>query len=177
MVAVSVLGDRPPRWAAPRTVGAVALDMNERRSRGVWAVQLDQAAAATDGPIWLLAEGVACLAVARWAQLSPRRYVERIAGALLFSPLSFAFEQAPLIRSLLPGPAVALPFPSWVIEAHATIGIDQVVALADRLGAIFVNAHNVPDTWQATRIERSAPAPMPVPTLGLAALAEAGPRR
>jgi predicted alpha/beta hydrolase family esterase len=149
IVTVSVTGDGVRHWSAPplAAVTSLHLDMDANPHRGLWALQLDNAVRATTEPTVLLGEGIACLAIARWAQLSPRRYVENIAGAYLFSPLSFSPAQAPLLRNLHPGPEVRLPFPSLVIDTRASLSIARVLELADIWGSHFTDADAMPSEW------------------------------
>lgn len=151
ILSVSIGGDGPRHWSPPplAAVTALQLDMDANPRRGLWAMQLDDAVRAADEPIVLFGEGLACLAIARWAQLSPARYVENIAGAWLFSPLSFGPGQAPLLRNLHPGPEVRLPFPSRVIDTRASLSIARVLELADIWGSRFTDADAVPGEWRA----------------------------
>lgn len=151
VLTVSVAGDGARHWSAPSQAGGASLqlDIDANPHRGLWALQLDNAVRATTEPTMLLAEGLACLAIARWAQLSPARYVENIAGAWLFAPLSFSPEQAPLLRNLHPGPEVRLPFPSVVIDTRASLSIARVLDLADIWGSAFTDADAVPPAWCA----------------------------
>jgi len=151
ILTVSVTGDGVRHWSAPPLAGVTPLhlDMDANPHRGLWALQLDNAVRATTEPTILLGEGIACLAIARWAQLSPRRYVENIAGAYLFSPLSYGRTQAPLLRNLHPGPEVRLPFPSLVIDTRASLSIARVLELADIWGSHFTDADTMPAEWRA----------------------------
>ena len=151
VLAVSVTGDGVRHWLAPPLAGVTPLhlDMDANPHRGLWALQLDNAVRAVSEPTILLGEGIACLAIARWAQLSPRRYVENIAGAYLFSPLSFSPAQAPLLRNLHPGPEVRLPFPALVIDSRASLSIARVLELADIWGSQFTDADAMPVEWHA----------------------------
>ncbi len=129
---VSISGDGVRHWSAPPLANGTGLhlDMDANPHRGLWALQLDNAVRAAREPTILLAEGLACLAIARWAQLSPPSYVANIAGAYLFAPLSFSPAQAPLLRNLHPGPEVRLPFPSLVIDSRASLSIARVALIA-----------------------------------------------
>ncbi|MDB5712437.1 MAG: hypothetical protein JWL96_4507 [Sphingomonas bacterium] len=151
ILTVSVTGDGVRHWSAPPLAGVTPLhlDMDANPHRGLWALQLDNALRAATEPTILLGEGIACLAIARWAQLSPRRYVENIAGAYLFSPLSYGATQAPLLRNLHPGPEVRLPFPSLVVDTRASLSIARVLELADIWGSYFSDADAMPAEWRA----------------------------
>ena len=67
-IIVSVKGDAQIAARLQR----VELDLS-RFHNGRWALQLDAVMANRAEPAVILAQGVACLAVAWWAQLSPRR--------------------------------------------------------------------------------------------------------
>lgn len=151
ILSVSITGDGPRHWSAPplAAVTALQLDMDANPHRGLWALQLDNAVRAVTEPTILLGEGLACLAIARWAQLSPARYVENIAGAYLFSPLSYGASQGPLLRNLHPGPEVRLPFASLVIDTRASLSIGRVLELADIWGSAFSDSDAMPATWRA----------------------------
>lgn len=151
ILTVSVTGDGVRHWSAPplASVTPLHLDMDANPHRGLWALQLDNAVRAATEPTILLGEGIACLAIARWAQLSPRRYVENIAGAYLFSPLSYGATQAALLRNLHPGPEVRLPFPSLVIDSRASLSIARVLELADIWGSDFSDGDAMPADWHA----------------------------
>src|ERR1700712_4036209 len=88
VLVVSATGDGASHWAAPPHLPSrrLTLELGGKRHRGFWAVQLDTAVRDATGPVVLMAEGFACLALVRWAQLSPRRYLENIVGAVLFAP-------------------------------------------------------------------------------------------
>lgn len=77
--------------------------------RNVTAALIDDAVAGADRAVLLIAEGIGCAATAWWARLSPRSYVERVAGALLIDPEAGA-GAAPYAS-----PRSRLPFPSLVL--------------------------------------------------------------
>jgi len=83
---VAIKGDPVLAGGLPR----LELDLSKFHS-GRWALQLDAAFARRSEPAVIVAEGVACLAVAWWAQLSPRSYLQNIGGALFMSPLNVRF--------------------------------------------------------------------------------------
>lgn len=147
---VSASQDGRRLWTVPPFAAhsTLQLEMGPRHHQGFWAVQLDNAVRAATGPVTLVAEGLACLAIVRWAQLSPRRYVENIANVLIFSPLTFSLAQAPLFKNLHPSPATRLPFDSVVIDDRSSPLITRVLDLVDTWGSRFVEAANVPDDWR-----------------------------
>jgi predicted alpha/beta hydrolase family esterase len=155
---VTLAGDRGPDWPSPgrADVRALTLDMSHKHHRGFWAMQLDEAARGTREPCVVVARGLACLAVVRWAQLSPKSYIENIAGAVLFSPLSFTPAQATIAQALQPSPTLPLPFRSTVVEHRTSPLIEHLLALVDSWGSRFVdvgdfaaNAGVVPTTLES----------------------------
>lgn len=127
----------------------VELDLSKFHS-GRWAQQLDIAMTRSREPIVLLAQGVACLAVAWWAQLSPRSYLTHVRGAVFLSPLSIGFGQAAIAAKARVGPATKLPFPS-VVASDPSPMIEQVLALADNWGSRFVDAGAVSGSHPSNR--------------------------
>ncbi len=135
-VFVTVAGDtyRPLVQASS---ACIELDLS-KFPNGRWALQLDEAFARRSAPAIILAHGVACLAVAWWAQLSPRSYLRSVQGAVFRSPLHVGFGQAPIAASASTGPTQALPFAS-IVASEVTPYVEQVLALADRWGSRFVD--------------------------------------
>jgi predicted alpha/beta hydrolase family esterase len=127
----------------------VELDLSKFHS-GRWAQQLDTATTRSREPIVLLAQGVACLAVAWWAQLSPRSYLQHIRGAVFLSPLSIGFGQAAIAAKARMSPATKLPFPS-VVASDPSPMIEQVLALADNWGSRFVDTGAVSGSHPSNR--------------------------
>ncbi len=134
-ILVSVKGDAVAAAASP--LERVELDLTKFHN-GRWALQLDTAMVHRRTPVVILAQGVACLAVAWWAQLSPRSYMENIRGGVFLSPLNVGFGQAAIARDVR-GPATRLPFPS-IVACDPSPAIEQVLALADAWGSRFVDA-------------------------------------
>lgn len=159
VLSVAVAGDAARRYPFPETgtQRRIVLDMSHRRHCGFWAMQLDDAVRNASEPILVEGEGLACLAIARWAQLSPRRYVENIAGAYLFAPLSFALPQATAAKPLLPSPAIRLPFASLVVESRLSPLVERVLTLADTWGSRFIDR-----SWTAFDAATAVPAAAPV---------------
>lgn len=133
-VIVAVKGDSILNAAVPR----VELDLTKFHS-GRWALQLDSAFARRTGPAVIVAQGVACLAVAWWAQLSPRSYMAMLRGAVFLAPLDIGFGQESIAASARLSPATSLPFPSVVANAGYPF-VDRLLALADSWGSAFVDA-------------------------------------
>lgn len=128
-----VLKDDP----APPAGDVLMLDLAKFHG-GRWAVQLDTALAARTEPVIIAVRGVACLAVAWWAKLSPKIYTRAIEGAIFEAPLQVGFGQAHIAAAASVSPAIKLPFPSIVANAASPI-IEQVLALADGWGSHFID--------------------------------------
>ena len=105
---------------------------------GRWALQLDAAISRRTEPVIIAARGVACLAVAWWAKLSPKIYTRGIEGAIFDAPLQVGFGQAHIAAAASVSPAIKLPFPSIVTNAASPV-IEQVLALADSWGSYFID--------------------------------------
>jgi len=129
---------------------SVAIDLRTGFHRGLWALQLDKAVTESRERVVFAAHGVACLAVAWWAQLSPRSYLKNVAGAVFHAPLSLTMGQSAIARSLWPSPATRLPFPSVVADDTSPL-VERVLALADNWGSRFIAA-NAPDCTQQSDV-------------------------
>lgn len=151
---VAVAGDRAPDWpaAARKDVRTLTLDMSHKHHRGFWAMQLDEAPRLAGEPHVVVARGLACLAVVRWAQLSPKSYLGNIVGACLFSPLSFTPAQAPLAQALQPSPTLPLPFRSLVVEHRTAPLVGHLLTLVDSWGSRFVDIEDFAAPELATSI-------------------------
>jgi hypothetical protein len=134
-ILVTVEGDP----TSSQSLETVPLDLTRFHS-GRWALQLDGIFARRTEPAIILARGVACLAVAWWAQLSPRNYLRAVRGAVFASPLKIDFGQSAVATSALAGPHCRLPFPSLVASDATAPYVEQVLALADDWGSRFVDA-------------------------------------
>ncbi|MDG5489619.1 alpha/beta hydrolase [Sphingomonas sp. BGYR3] len=97
--------------------------------RNRWAAQLDEAVNHAARPVMLVASGVGCFAAAWWGRLTPRYYVERVAGALMVDPV----EGGPVAS--LASPRIPLPFASMLVEGDALTHADSLRMLADGWGA------------------------------------------
>ena len=133
-VIVTVKGDPGLPSSTPR----IELDL-ARFQTGRWALQLDAVFAHRQDPAVILAQGVACLAVAWWAQLSPRSHLRSIEGALFLSPLHVGFGQEAIAAAARLGPSTRLPFPS-VVASAAYPFIDRLLVLADGWGSHFAES-------------------------------------
>ena len=141
-----------PAWAARlgwpvEGDATVPLAARSRTERKIWAARLDQAIRAADRRVLLVAEGVGCAASAWWARLSPRDDVERVAGAVLFDRRGEDDRDA-----LFASPAIALPFPSLLLDRRDS-GQDDAAALARWSSRVVA----------APRAERRATSPVPAP--------------
>jgi predicted alpha/beta hydrolase family esterase len=136
-VFITVAGDPYESPARNPVASCIELDLS-KFPNGRWALQLDEAFARRSAPAVILAHGVACLAVAWWAQLSPRSYLKSVQGAVFRSPLHVGFGQAPIAASASTGPTQSLPFAS-IVASEVTPYVEQVLALADRWGSRFVD--------------------------------------
>lgn len=84
-----------------------------RAERDRWAARLDNAILHAERPVLLVASGASCLATAWWARLSPASYVSRVAGALLFNPLTQTDDSDAAEK--FASPDIALPFPTAIV--------------------------------------------------------------
>lgn len=125
------------------------LDLSKFHS-GRWALQLDAAFARRSAPAVIVAQGVACLAVAWWAQLSPRSYMGMIAGALFVSPLSVRLGQEGIAARARLSPPTRLPFPSVVVRGAYPL-VERMLALADSWGSHFVETDAPIDAHPSNR--------------------------
>jgi predicted alpha/beta hydrolase family esterase len=131
-IVVTAKGDS----AAPALPARIELDLSKFHN-GRWALHLDAVFARHEAPVVILAHGIACRAVAWWAQLSPRSYLRAISGALFHTPLHVGFDQIAAAAAMQNGPACCLPFPSIVIS-DPSFQVEQALALADAWGSRFV---------------------------------------
>ncbi|RHW16498.1 hypothetical protein D1610_15520 [Sphingomonas gilva] len=129
--------------------------------RNASAAHLDDAVARAARPVLLVAEGASCFAAAWWARLSPSSYVERVAGALLFNPISEDEREVADNMRTFASPRSVLPFPSILLDRDPvsdrlrTIANDWGSRLADRGDLVRLAAPRVSPWRQAQRmIER-----------------------
>lgn len=142
-IVVSARGDP----AASSLPSQIALDLSKFHN-GRWALQLDTVFGRRDAPVVIVAHGIACRAVAWWAQLSPRSYLRAVTGALFHSPLEIGFDQQAAAAAMQSGPSYRLPFPSVVI-GEPSFQIAETLAIADAWGSRFV-VSGVADTGTAS---------------------------
>lgn len=86
----------------------------QRPRSGDWQIQLEQAVLHSQLPVVLLAEGLGCQLVARWAQHS--RHARRVLAALLLAPLDVETAQYQhQLPSWQPMARMPLPFASQLL--------------------------------------------------------------
>lgn len=132
---------REPAWKSllnwPRFGDAhVDYAAETNAQRNIWAAHLDEAVMRADKPVLLVASGESCFAAAWWARLSPASYVSKVAGALLFTPLSRGRTPTDTLEKFA-SPRVALPFPSAIVSGTATDA--RVQSLAESWGSGFLD--------------------------------------
>lgn len=137
-IVVTVRGDSGSDTVLPR----VTLDL-ARFPAGRWALQLDKVFAQRETPVVIIAHGIACRAVAWWAQLSPRSYVRAVTGALFHAPLQARDDQRAAVAAMQNGPCNRLPFAS-VVLGDAWLAVAETLALADSWGSRFVATESHP---------------------------------
>lgn len=145
-LSIVTLGDRnvaAPAWETlfdwPRFGDAhVDLSADTTAQRNQWAAKLDAAVARADRAVLLVANGASCFATAWWARLTPRDYVSRVAGALLFVP---ADDRDGAAAARFASPRIALPFPSLVVTPDAGENeADRLSVLAAGWGSRLVES-------------------------------------
>ncbi|RMX10066.1 alpha/beta hydrolase [Vandammella animalimorsus] len=110
-----------PRWQAIYGDPCVAQHDWQRPRSGDWQIQLEQAVLHSQRPVALLAEGLGCQLVARWAQHS--RHARRVLAALLLAPLDVETEQYQhQLPSWQPMAHTRLPFASQLLLPRPMAG-------------------------------------------------------
>ncbi|HZU62210.1 MAG TPA: alpha/beta hydrolase [Novosphingobium sp.] len=119
----------------------VELGQWDRPHRNSWVNNLNLAIRAAEGPVYLAAHSLGCLAVAWWAQMEPKA-AQLVAGALLVAPPEVDFTpEDPRLVGFSPTPCAPLPFPSVLVASSNDPYMDAHAAryLARMWGAEFVN--------------------------------------
>jgi uncharacterized protein len=124
------------------------------RQRSLWAAKLDSAILHAERPVLLVANGASCFAATWWARLSPRDYINRVAGALLIDPIAGEGDAA-----LFASPKIRLPFPSLLLSGDTpdTAITERVQALATGWGSAVGGIPQLPHArrsgshWQGAR--------------------------
>ena len=105
-----------------------------------WVTTIEEAVAATAGPVVLAAHSLGCATVAWWAQTTA--HAARVRGALLVAPSDVEAPSYPSGTSgFLPMPSTPLPFGS------------QVVASSDDPYVTIARARELAAAWGATLTE------------------------
>lgn len=135
-------------WASGTVI---ELDLS-RFQTGRWALQLDGVFAMRTEPVCVVAHGIAALAVAWWAQLSPRSYMKSIRGAIFVAPLSIGLGQDGIAAAARRGPITQLPFPS-IVAASSDFGAEQMRKFADGWGSYLIGFSSGGSERHASPIE------------------------
>jgi len=109
--------------------------------RNVWISRIDQAVAAAQGPVVLVAHSLGCHAVLWWASLLGEEVRSNVVGALLVAPPDVDRLGAdPRIERFAPAPKAILPFPTTVVASNDDpwCAADRANELACSWGAHFV---------------------------------------
>jgi uncharacterized protein len=112
---------------------------NPRRDE--WVATLDDAIAAMDGPLALVAHSLGCVAVAHWVAQHEALARERITGALLVAPSDVDRPGFPAVASgFAPAPLSPLPFPTILVASanDPFISLARAEQFADAWGSRFV---------------------------------------
>ncbi|MDX3908443.1 MAG: alpha/beta hydrolase [Sphingobium sp.] len=120
------------RWETDRPcTSRVHLGIWDRPHRNSWVTAISHAVSHVDGPVILVARGLACIAVAWWAALERPAYGSPVSGALLVAPPNVDSAGADLrLMSFGPAPKTLLPFPSAVVASRNDPRMDFGGALA-----------------------------------------------
>lgn len=86
--------------------------------RGDWVAALEEAIAADEAPVILIAHSLGCITVAHWAAQASPALLRRVRGALLVAPADVERPAcSPALRNFAPIPMGQLPFPSQVVTS------------------------------------------------------------
>lgn len=138
LFSVVTTGDAPPPslraliGLPPRGETHLDYTVDTPSQRNIWAARLDEAVLRANKPVLLVANGASCHAAAWWARLSPRDYIARIAGALLFDPAQI---DDPDTAERFASPKIVLPFPSVVVSGNRADEIAHIQDLASNWGS------------------------------------------
>jgi predicted alpha/beta hydrolase family esterase len=87
--------------------------------RNVWMSRIDQAVAAAQGPVVLVAHSLGCQAVLWWASLLGEGAAGNVVGALLVAPPDVDRARTdPRVQRFAPTPQGVLPFPTIVAASN-----------------------------------------------------------
>jgi predicted alpha/beta hydrolase family esterase len=118
----------------------VQLGVWDDPNRNVWISRIDQAVAAAQGPVVLVAHSLGCQAVLWWASLLGEDVRGNVVGALLVAPPHADRPDAdPRVARFAPTPTAILPFPAIVVASSDDPWCDEDHAreLATAWGAEF----------------------------------------
>lgn len=103
-----------------------------------WVAALEQAVAADDSPVILIAHSLGCITVAHWAAQASVSLLRRVHGALLVAPADVERPTcADALRNFAPIPQQVLPFPSQVVSSDndPAVSAPRAMQLARSWGA------------------------------------------
>ena len=103
-----------------------------------WVVALEQAIAADEAPVILIAHSLGCITVAHWAAQANPALLRRVRGALLVAPADVERPAcSPALRNFAPIPMRTLPFPSQVVTSDndPAVSAPRAMQLARAWGA------------------------------------------
>ncbi|OLS60054.1 alpha/beta hydrolase [Pseudomonas putida] len=106
--------------------------------RGDWVAALEEAIAADDSPVILIAHSLGCITVAHWADQASPALRRRVRGALLVAPADVERPAcSPALRNFAPIPMAPLPFPSQVVTSDndPAVSAPRAMQLARAWGA------------------------------------------
>jgi predicted alpha/beta hydrolase family esterase len=109
--------------------------------RNVWMSRIDQAVAAAQGPVVLVAHSLGCQAVLWWASLLGEGVCANVVGALLVAPPDVERPDAdPRLLRFAPTPRGLMPFPTIVAASSNDpwCTLDHAEEIAAGLAADFV---------------------------------------
>jgi len=97
----------------------IELGVWDNPNRNVWISRVDQAIAAAQGPVVLVAHSLGCHAVLWWASLLGEDVRANVVGALLVAPpdVDRAGTDSRVAR-FAPAPSALLPFPAIVVASN-----------------------------------------------------------
>lgn len=103
-----------------------------------WVTALEQAIAADEAPVILIAHSLGCITVAHWAAQASPALLRRVRGALLVAPADVERPAcSPALRNFAPIPMRTLPFPSQVVTSDndPAVSAPRAMQLARAWGA------------------------------------------
>ncbi|MEE1921322.1 alpha/beta hydrolase [Pseudomonas sp. 148P] len=106
--------------------------------RGDWVAALEEAIAADEAPVILIAHSLGCITVAHWAAQASAALRRRVRGALLVAPADVERPAcSPALRNFAPIPMDLLPFPSQVVTSDndPAVSAPRAMQLARAWGA------------------------------------------